>query len=247
MRLFRNADTQRVPGLGNGPRLTHVLALAFGVVGTPLSIEGQTPATRVGILGAEEPRFSEVAAGLKQGLRDHGYSDRTVEILEAQVARGDKAGARAAVEGFLRRSTVVLFVIGSELAKQARGVSADIPIVFVTPGDPVATGLVSSLAHPGGNTTAMTFEYPELAGKRLELLKEMAPRARRVLVLYDPRDASPRQGVTAAREAAPKLGIRLVERETRSLEEIGVGWGPWVSPTRSWRFLAVSPPATTRR
>jgi putative ABC transport system substrate-binding protein len=200
-----------------------LLILALAIVGAPLAAEAQQPATRIGILGPEEPRFYEVAAGLKQGLRDHGYSDRTVEILEARVARGDNAGARTAVEGLLRQRSAVLFVIGSELARQAREVSSDLPIVFVTPGDPVAAGLVSSLAHPGGNTTAMTFEYPELAGKRLELLKEMAPGVRRVLVLFDPRDASPRQGATAAREAAPKLGIRLVEREARNSEEIRRG------------------------
>jgi putative ABC transport system substrate-binding protein len=68
--------------------------------------------------------------------------------------------------------------------------------------------------------TAMTFEYPELSGKRLELLRELAPRVRRVLVLYDSRDASPRQGAAAARVAAPPLGITLVEREVRSADDI---------------------------
>jgi putative ABC transport system substrate-binding protein len=69
----------------------------------------------------------------------------------------------------------------------------------------------------------MTFEYPELSGKRLELLKEIAPRVRRVLVLHDPRDASPRQGLALARAVAPKLGLTLVERETRSRDEITRG------------------------
>ena len=71
--------------------------------------------------------------------------------------------------------------------------------------------------------TAMTFEYPELSGKRLELLRELAPRVRRVLALYDPRDASPRQGVAAARAAATALGIHLVEREVRNAGEISRG------------------------
>jgi putative tryptophan/tyrosine transport system substrate-binding protein len=80
--------------------------------------------------------------------------------------------------------------------------------------------LVSSLARPGGNTTAMTFEYPELSGKRLDLLKEIVPKAHRVLAIYDPRDPSPRQGMTAARQAAPTLGLTLIEREARSREEM---------------------------
>ena len=66
----------------------------------------------------------------------------------------------------------------------------------------------------------MTFEYPELSGKRLELLKEIAPKVRRVLAIYDPKDPSPKQGMTAAREAAPRVGVSLVEREARSREEL---------------------------
>ena len=71
--------------------------------------------------------------------------------------------------------------------------------------------------------TGMTFEFPELSAKRLELLSALAPRSRRVLVLFDPRDASPRQGLAAAREAAPKLGMSLVEREVRSEAELASG------------------------
>jgi putative ABC transport system substrate-binding protein len=197
--------------------LSIIVALGMGTA----IAEAQGRPLRIGILGpAEEPRFSELAGGLKQGLRDYGYSEQAVEILEGKVPRGDRASARAAVEGFIRQRAGMLFVIGSELARAARQVSKEIPIVFITPGDPVASGLVSSLSQPGSNMTAMTFEYPELSGKRLELLKEMVPRIRRVFVLYDPRDASPRQGVTAAREAAPKLGLTLAEREARSREEI---------------------------
>jgi putative ABC transport system substrate-binding protein len=169
---------------------------------------------RIAILGpAEEPRYSQVVGGLKRGLRDHGYADATLDIIESKVARGDSSVAKASVAQAMRQGVVVLFAIGSELARVARQVSTELPIVFITPGDPVAAGLVASLARPGGNTTAMTFEFPELSAKRLELLKAIAPQARRVLVLYDPTDASPRQGLASAREAAPQLGMTLVERE----------------------------------
>lgn len=196
------------------------LALVFILASAPVAVAQAQP-VRIGILGPdEEPRFSEIVGSLRQGLTDHGYSGSAIEILERRVARGDKTGARAAVEGLMRRGAKVLFVIGSSLAKTARQVSPEIAIVFVTPGDPVASGLVSSLAHPGGNMTAMTFEYPELAGKRLELLKEMAPRAQRVLIIFDPRDASPMQGVAETRKAAPNLGVTLLEREVRSREDV---------------------------
>ncbi len=196
------------------------IALALSLLVAPLAADAQSEAARIGILGPAELRFSEVVSGLKQGLREQGYAEPAIEILEGRVPRGDRTSARAAVEGFVQQRAAVLFVIGSELARLAREVSSELPIVFITPGDPVAAGLVSSLARPGRNITAMTFEYPELSGKRLELLKAMVPRLRRVLALYDPQDASPRQSIAAAREAALQLGITLVERETRSQEEI---------------------------
>jgi putative ABC transport system substrate-binding protein len=196
--------------------------LAAWTVG-PVLTEVSAQSWRVGVLGPAESRFDEVADGLKAGLRDHGYVEGSIELLEGRVQRGDQAGARAAAERLIRQHARVLFVIGSELARLARQVSAELPIVFLTPGDPVAAGVVSSLAHPSGNTTGMTFEYPELTGKRLELLKEMVPSIRRVLVLVDPRDASPRQGLAAARDAATRLGLTLVEREARSREDITQG------------------------
>jgi len=222
--------------IGNVKSNIPSLALAFMLASTPYAV-AQVQPVRIGILGPdEEPRFSEIAGSLKQGLAAHGYSGPAVEILEGRVARGDKAGARTAVEGLIQRRAKVLFVIGSELARTARQVSAEIAIVFVTPGDPVASGLVSSLAHPGGNMTAMTFEFPELAGKRLELLKEMVPRAKRVLIIFDPRDASPMQGVAVIREAAPILGVTLLEREVRSQEDVTKALG---ALGRAQAFLAI--------
>jgi len=187
----------------------------------PLAAGAQPQPARVGFLGPdEEPRYSEIASNLKRGLREHGYQDEAVEILEGRVRRGDSAGARVAVEKFVGRSVGVIFAVGSVLARAARETAPRAPIVFITPGDPVAAGLVASLARPGGNMTAVTFEYPELSGKRLELLTEIAPRTRRVLMLYDPRDASPLQAAAAARDAAAKLGISLVERSVRSEDDV---------------------------
>jgi putative tryptophan/tyrosine transport system substrate-binding protein len=197
------------------------LVAALVLASPSLSAESQGQVARVGLLApAEEPRFSQMAEGLKHGLRERGYRDPAIQIVEGRVQRGDQAGVRAAVQRLTEQRVSLLFVVGSALVRPARDSAPQLPIVFVTPGDPVAAGLVASLARPGGNMTAMTFEYPELSGKRLELLRELAPRVRRVLALYDPRDASPRQGAAAARSAAAALGITLVAREVRSAAEI---------------------------
>jgi putative tryptophan/tyrosine transport system substrate-binding protein len=202
-------------------RRAFVTTLAGGLLAAPLAAQAQSEAARMGLLGPnEEPRFSEIAVGLKQGLREQGHPEDLMQVFEGRVLREDSAGARTAVQGFIGQRVAVLFVIGSVLARLARETAPEIPIVFITPGDPVAAGLVKSLARPGGNMTGMTFEYPELSGKRLELLHEIVPSVGRVLALYDPRDASPLQGVVAARKAATALGIVLVERKVQTAEEI---------------------------
>jgi putative tryptophan/tyrosine transport system substrate-binding protein len=85
------------------------------------------------------------------------------------VRHGDRAGARAAIQGLVDRRIEVAFVIGSVLARAARQAAPRLPILFITPGDPVAAGLAGSLVRPGRMMTAITVEYPELSGKRLEL------------------------------------------------------------------------------
>lgn len=194
------------------------LASGAAFLAAPLPAETQQTVSsrRIGLVGPpEEPRFSDIRNALKHGLRDHGYAEPSIELLAAYVPRGNAARALPIIENLIRRRVEVLFVIGSALAKVARQASPRLPIMFITPGDPVAAGVVASLARPGRRTTGITFEYPELSGKRLELLRELVPGARRVLVLYDPRDASPRQGVEAARAAASRLGLTLSERHAR--------------------------------
>lgn len=202
------------------------IPLAFGALGLAAAATParEPQAARIAILGpAEEPRFSEIAEGLRRGLRDLGHSDAGIDVIEMKVARGDQNSARAAVASILQQRAMAVLVIGSELARLARDTAPELQIVFITPGDPVAAGLAASLAQPGGNATAITFEFPELSGKRLELLKTLDPRVRRVLVFHDPRDASPQQGLAYARDAAPKLGIVLVEREVRNRGELDRG------------------------
>jgi putative ABC transport system substrate-binding protein len=183
---------------------------------------GKVPS--IGLLGPpEEPRYSEIRNGLIQGLQGQGFAKGSYQILEEKVQRGDKKGGRAAVRRLLGKEVNLIFSIGSRFARLARKISPHFQMVYITPGDPVKHKLVKTLAHPGGNTTAMTFEHPELAGKRLELLKEIRPGLRKILILFDPRDGSPRRGAKAARKASKKMNLILVERETRKVEDIANG------------------------
>ncbi len=203
--------------------MNHLIAACVLMLALAAPASSQN-SVRVGLLGPdEEPRFSQIADGLKQGLLEQGYASTRIEIVEMRVPRGDDGPALATLEKLAGQRLAVLFAIGSNLARRARHQSASLPIVFITPGDPVAAGVVQSLARPGSNMTALTFEYPELSAKRLELLRDLAPGLRRVLVLYDPRDSSPRQGAQAARAAADILGLTLVEVQVRDRKDIDEG------------------------
>lgn len=111
-----------------------VFALMTGLVFGVVLVAAQGQANRIGLLGPpEEPRFSEVRHGLAQGLREQGYTEQTIELLEARVRREDRERVRWAVDGFLQQRVMVLVVIGSQLAKLARETSAELPIVYLTP------------------------------------------------------------------------------------------------------------------
>jgi putative ABC transport system substrate-binding protein len=198
-----------------------ILLVAMVFIAAISRANAQHKDVRIAVVGApEEPRFTDIVSGLKNGLGELGYTSSSLVVYETKLSRAEEKNAKPLIENLLQRKAQVLFLIGSRLLKPVRDVSAQVPVVFITPGDPVAAGVVKSLSRPAGNTTAMTFEYPELSGKRLSLLKEITPKVRRVLAIYDPRDPSPQQGIRAAREVAPRVGVSLVEREARSREEL---------------------------
>jgi putative tryptophan/tyrosine transport system substrate-binding protein len=105
----------------------------------------------------------------------------------------------------------------------ARGVTAEIPIIFCAGTDPVVVGLVDSFANPGGRLTGVYHPITDLTAKRLEILKEIVPKLRRVVTFYDPRRPTGIESSKLAREAARQMGLQLVERHVGSGEELQAG------------------------
>lgn len=169
----------------------------------------------------EEPRYSNLLAGLREELRSSGLGAEHAIILEHRIRRGDLVGARRAAELLGEANAQVAFVVGTELTRHVRSVTTQLPIVFITPGDPVRAGLAGSLSRPGNNLTGITFEFPELSAKRLGLLKEMSPAARRIGVVYDSTDNSPQQAFAAAKDAAATFGVQVVAIDVRGLSGNG--------------------------
>jgi ABC-type uncharacterized transport system substrate-binding protein len=114
----------------------------------------------------------------------------------------------------------ILVVTGTPAASAAKNATHLIPIVMVTPADPVATGLITSLAHPGGNVTGLTDLNSDLAAKRLELIKEVVPSATRIAVLLNPANSSNLPQLQLTKEAAPALGVSILSVEARRLDDI---------------------------
>jgi len=180
--------------------------------------EAQQPTKipRIGVfLPASAPATAHLVNAFKQGLQDHGYTVNRDVTLERRFAEGKpELLTRFAAE--LVRLKVDVIVAGSTPgAVAAKTATGAIPIVIVTTGDPVASGLVASLARPGGNITGVTALGQELAGKRLEVLKEMLPTVSRVAVLSNPDNSDTALSLKGAEVAARILGVELRIQEVR--------------------------------
>jgi putative ABC transport system substrate-binding protein len=155
-----------------------------------------------------------------QGLRDLGHVDGqtiTIDYLSAD-GRGERFPALAA--DCLRLKADIIVVTTTPAAQAAKNATRTIPVVMYPLGDPVATGLVASLARPGGNVTGLTMMASGLAAKRLELLKEAVPRISRVLVLSYLVDPIAAPQVKELESAAHSLGMTLLVRDIRTADDL---------------------------
>ncbi len=135
-----------------------------------------------GLLGASYPPID----GFRQGLHELGYAEEKNIAIDYRFAEGNLDRLPdLAVELVKVNVDIIVAVGGSPVILAAKNATSTIPIVFPTVGDPVALGVVDSLARPGGNITGLTLRTPELSGKRLELLKEVVPKGKRVAVLAE--------------------------------------------------------------
>jgi ABC-type uncharacterized transport system substrate-binding protein len=157
--------------------------------------------------------------GFFEGLRDLGYvhgKTITIHYLSAST-RGERF--RALASECVRLKADIIAVTTTPSAQAAKSVTGTIPIVMLSLGDPVGTGLVDNLARPGGNVTGMTQMSSDLAAKRLELLKEAVPGISRVLVLSYLRDPIAPLQVKALKDAAPSLSVTLQIRDIRTADD----------------------------
>jgi len=197
--------------------------LALSLILASLVAEGQQAEKvyRIGYLGnASASAQAKRVESLRAGLRDLGYVEGKNIVIEFRWAEGRYDRLPDLAAELVRLKVDVLVTAGTPGTLAAKQATTTIPIVMVGIGDAVATGVVASLARPGGNITGSTDSVPELMAKLLELLKEIMPRTRRVAVLVNP-DNPPRRAPTfkAMESTAGSLKVELQKFEARRPSE----------------------------
>jgi len=158
------------------------LLLAALLLALSFSVEAQQSG-KIPRIGYLTDVGSAPAEAFVQGLRDLGYVEGRNVVIEFRTSGGKSGRYRELAEELVRAKVEVIVAGGAGAIRAAKNASATIPIVMAHVNDPIAVGLVASLAHPGGNITGISNLSPELSGKRLELLKEVIPKLYRVAVL----------------------------------------------------------------
>ena len=220
------------------------LAIASGALATSLAAEAQQVGRiyRVGVLGNENnPPWD----GFRQGLRDLGYVDgRNLSIVwRWSEAKPDRFPALAIELVALRPDVIV--ASGTQAVRAAMEATAAVPIVMTTSSYPEKIGLVKSLSRPGGNVTGLTNAGPELSGKKLELLKQVAPKVSRVAVLWNPGSTVEPLALQELLTAAPAVGVEIQSVEVRSPDAFSEAFAA-VSSSRVQALLAIGNPINFR-
>jgi putative ABC transport system substrate-binding protein len=201
----------------------HGAALAAGLLAWPLAAAAQ-PAGKVPVVGylfagPRDCKMTPRDEALYQGLRELGYvRGQTITVDKRCYLTGEEA--RATLSEFVGRQVDVLVVGVPAAALAARAATRDIPIVCASCGDPLANGLATSLARPGGNVTGLASQSAELIGKRVDLLKEAIPGLSRVAALLNPDNPGTRATVAAIETAARASGLQIQRVEFRGVADL---------------------------
>jgi putative ABC transport system substrate-binding protein len=182
------------------------------LAGWPATLRAQqaTGLRRVGYLsGGTEAAQAPLLAAFRRGMRELGYAEGGNFSIETRYAEGRFDRLPSLARELLGRKPEVLLVQSTPANLAAKAATQTVPIVMVGVADPLGVGLIANLARPGGNITGITNIGAELAGKRLEILKEIVPAASKVAVLLNSGDPISRKQMDSAGAAARKLAIEL--------------------------------------
>lgn len=180
---------------------------------------------RIGFLGNSTAALEANLVGpFRKALANAGYVEGRDVIIEYRWAEGDYERFPALIAELIAAGVDIIVTAGTPAAFAVKNATSSIPCVMVAVGDPVGTGLVASLARPGGNLTGLTSIAPDLEGKRLALLREMIPGLSYFAVLWNPANAFHVAAVKGVEDAAQVLRMRVLSLRVRTLEELDLAF-----------------------
>jgi putative tryptophan/tyrosine transport system substrate-binding protein len=196
--------------------------LGGGVAMTrPLAARAQQKMPAIGYMGQATPAAeSQRLAAFVQRLHELGRVEGRNVAIEVRWTEGRAERATEIVAEFVRLKVDIIMTSGTPLIAAAMQATSVIPIVFAVAGDPVGTGLVASLARPGGNVTGLSVLAVDLPGKRIELLREVVPGLRRLAIMGNPGNSIIVREMAEFRAAAGTLGLQAVVLDIRKVEDI---------------------------
>ncbi len=206
------------------PLLSRYALGAFVLIGVVLGSSGTNAQSqgrpyRIGVLNNSFTPGTPTVEGLRAGIKAEGLEEgRDVRFDVRSTGAEDRTVAPLAA-AIARETPDVIVAVGEKETRAAQAAAPKTPVVFIQIPDPVAIGLVTSVARPGGHVTGVADLRTELVPKRLELAKELMPNLRRVLVVYDAQDAASAAAAQKAQATAPSLKLNVVVRAVRTQEE----------------------------
>jgi len=204
-------------------RRRELITLLGGAAAWPLAARAQQPAKlpTIGFLGESTPSGQrEWVAAFVGRLRELGWIEGTNVVIEYRWAEGRNERFAAMVAELIRLKVDVIVTQGTPAVLAAKQATFVVPIVFAIAGNPVVNGLVASLARPGGNATGLTNQTADLAGKRIELLREIVPDLRRLAIMANVDNPSVMLDIGEVQAAAGALGLEAGISEIRRAEDI---------------------------
>jgi putative ABC transport system substrate-binding protein len=204
-------------------RRREFITLLGGAAAWPLVARAQQGerVRRIGLLGAStSSAWSHWVAAFSQRLRQLGWIEGRTVAIEYRWAEGRSERYVAIAAEFVRLKVDVIVTVGSAVLAAKQATSSVIPIVFALSADPLGSGLVASLAQPGGNVTGLSAQSPDLAGKRVEILRELLPSLRRLAIMANVGYAAAALEMSEVRAAARALGLDAATLEIRRAEDI---------------------------
>ena len=202
-------------------RRTFLSAIGVGALVTPLTATAQqtTRIYRVGVVLEGGPYYA-IIDGLKAGLRELGFVEGKHYALLVRDVKGDVGALDGAAKDLEQDNVDLIYATATSVTRAVQRSTRKSSIVFNVGTDPVSTGLVKSFANPGGRLTGVYTRSMDLVSKRLQILQEAVPKVHRIVCFYQPENPGARISVAQAREAAPKLGFALVERQISSVDDL---------------------------